>query len=308
MRKDRSPALAPQTWPSVRRAIEEGDVAGARELALEGLADLEVTMRAAATFVERSHAFLDRLHGPEHVAVVWQRAPISSQEFNRSIAEAALTGLRDLVADESGRRLATDLDPALAEIERVHHLGYDLVALTLTCAAERLGEQIVEDLWREMLGDAWKFAGEMASLPMVERIRRINRMFGAHFGGPVTVFEEDGHYVSIHDPCGSGGRMRREGGFGGSVQFGRTTTAHPWSWGKAGVPYYCVHCCILWELDQVPNVGYPLRIHEGMDTDEPIKHHYFEDQEAVPDEYYSRLGAIPPGASRPTQPDAPVDP
>ena len=51
------------------------------------------------------------------------------------------------------------------------------------------------------------------------------------------------------DPCGSGGRMRRGDAidgtpsrFGPPSGFGVTSKAYPWSWGKEGVPYDCLHC------------------------------------------------------------------
>ena len=51
----------------------------------------------------------------------------------------------------------------------------------------------------------------------------------------MTVIEEAERFVITHDPCGSGGKLRRKG------QFGVTKHAYQWSWGKAGVPYYCTH-------------------------------------------------------------------
>ena len=91
--------------------------------------------------------------------------------------------------------------------------------------------------------------------------------------------------------------MRREGAFGGTVRMGVTKKAYSWSWGKAGVPYYCAHCCLLWELDAVKQNGRLLRIHENVtDFDKPITHLLYKDEASIPDDYYDRIGLKRPTA------------
>ena len=69
-----------------------------------------------------------------------------------------------------------------------------------------------------------------------------------------TITEETDKYVVRYNPCGSGGRLRR------TTQVGVTKRAYPWSWGMSGVPYYCCHCCVHWEIIPTELRGYPVRI------------------------------------------------
>jgi hypothetical protein len=118
--------------------------------------------------------------------------------------------------------------------------------------------------------------------------------------GNVEIAEEEDRYVFSTDPCGSGGRMRRVGEIDGSpprtnqpYNLGVTTKAYPWSWGKAGVPYYCVHCCVWSEIITIENKGYSIRITEyNEDPQGPCKRYFYKKPELIPEEYFTRVGKI----------------
>lgn len=296
------PDLAPQVWEEAVAAADAGDLETAADRILDGVADLEVTLGAGVTLNARAHDYLREQHGEAVLDAIASRSPLEPDAVTESEIESGLSGLRELArsltraAPPDPERVKQEIWRQLNRLETVHHNAYDLIALTLTVAAEKLGENVIEPLWRHMLAEAVAVAGEMVDLPIEERIKRINRMFTGHFGGPITVERDRDRFRVTHDPCGSGGRMRREGGFGGTTEFGKTTEAHPWSWGKAGVPYYCVHCCILWETDQIDNVGFPVRIHEGMDDPRsPISHLYYDDPGDIPEHFFRRVGGARPG-------------
>ena len=94
--------------------------------------------------------------------------------------------------------------------------------------------------------------------------------------GDIEIVEEPGRIVFRFSPCGTGGRTFVDGwngpgaGDGGTGarrspmddpdRFGVTTRPHDWSWGKAGVCLYCVHCCQLQERIPIRRFGYPLRV------------------------------------------------
>ncbi len=100
-----------------------------------------------------------------------------------------------------------------------------------------------------------------------------------------TVTEEPDRYVVTHDPCGSGGRLKR------TMSVATTKKAYPWSWGKAGVPYYCCHCCMTWEIIPIELRGYHLRINLIADKPEdPCIHLFYKRPELIPEEYFTRLG------------------
>jgi hypothetical protein len=100
------------------------------------------------------------------------------------------------------------------------------------------------------------------------------------------------------NPCGSGGRMRRIGEVdktpprtGKVFNLGVTKKAYPWSWGKVGVPYYCIHCCVFHEILPIEWRGYPIKITEYSDDPmAPCYWYFYKDPALIPDHYFTRIG------------------
>ncbi len=83
---------------------------------------------------------------------------------------------------------------------------------------------------------------------------------------------------------------------GANYNFGATRTAHPWSWGRTGVPYYCVHCALN-ELLPMEWGGHPLWVTEyDDDGDKPCAWHFYKRVEAIPDAVYERVDREKPEA------------
>lgn len=102
-----------------------------------------------------------------------------------------------------------------------------------------------------------------------------------------TVREEPNRYVVTYDPCGSGGRLRR------TRDLATTKQAHSWSWSRSGVPYYCCHCCLKWEIIPIELRGYPLRINlRGDRPEDPCVHLFYKRPELIPEEYFTRVGKV----------------
>lgn len=81
---------------------------------------------------------------------------------------------------------------------------------------------------------------------------------------------------------------------GPPYHFGATQTAHPWSWGRAGVPYYCVHCALN-ELLPMEWGGHPLWVTAyDDDAGKPCAWHFFKRAELIPDQVYERVGREKP--------------
>ncbi len=116
--------------------------------------------------------------------------------------------------------------------------------------------------------------------------------FRAHFSGPgregaIWVIEEADRYRIVLDPCGSGGRMRK------TELFGVTKKTYPWSWNKSGVPYYCIHCAVMWEIIPIELRGYPIRINLCPDrSEDPCVHLFYKRPQLIPEEYFTRVGKI----------------
>lgn len=104
-------------------------------------------------------------------------------------------------------------------------------------------------------------------------------------GGSCTISDEPDRYVVRCDPCGSGGQLRR------TKEVGRLKKAYPWTWDQKDIPCYCVHCCVMWEILPIEIRGYPIRVNLiGKRTEHPCVHLYYKKPEAIPEEYFARVG------------------
>ena len=166
--------------------------------------------------------------------------------------------------------------------KRMHDIMVSFVEELVTHIAS-FGEKEVMKILRQIFYP--RAEGFLSATPGAEEaLQKITQSHREH-QSDFTVKEEPDRYVVTHDPCGSGGRLRR------SRSVGTTKKAYPWSWGKAGVPYYCCHCCILWEVISIELRGYPVRITEtGDKPEDPCIHFFYKKPELIPAEYFTRVG------------------
>jgi hypothetical protein len=103
----------------------------------------------------------------------------------------------------------------------------------------------------------------------------------------VNIKDEPDRYVVTYNPCGSGGFLIK------NRPELKLDKAYPWSWSKPGVNYYCLHCCIAWEIIPTELRGYPLYIHQPPEHPEaPCIQLHYKKPEWIPDEYFSRIGKV----------------
>jgi len=170
-----------------------------------------------------------------------------------------------------------------AEEARFVHDGFaETIASLLTWIAEKNGEEAVEEAYRHLAEDFWKpmlmsmkDAGAEAFLKVFIGAAR------AH-ASDFYIEEDDEKYAVVSTYCGTGGKMIKEGKVDTSdrhpFNYGTTKKPHDWSFGKAGIPYYCAHCS-LWMDKQPKEWGINLFEHrfgrqfdeEGNPVDEPCK-------------------------------------
>lgn len=216
------------------------------------------------------------------------------------------TWIRIKEAIQEGRTAeALDLVDYLSiESKFIHDVYCDWVYHHMDYIAEKWGEEeMYQVLWNAGLLFRKSAIEAMPSVPVEERVQAHAEIMRAHRCGPgemgnITVVEEKDRYVMSFDPCGSGGRMRRVGELDGipprtgpPFNFGRTKKAYHWSWGKVGVPYYCVHCCVWSEILPVELIGYPVRVCEYSDNpQDPCAWIFYKKAELIPEQYFTRIG------------------
>ena len=175
------------------------------------------------------------------------------------------------------------LDYARFESQTNNDSFVSFVESLLTYLADNFGEEEVFKALKPRYED--RLGEFLATTNGVEEVlqRAIESQRRHH--ATLSVTEEKDRYVVSYDPCGSGGRLRR------TKSVGLTKKAYPWSWGKEGVPYYCTHCCVNWEMTGIEMQGYPARITlVGDKPEDPCVHLYYKKPELIPEEYFTRIG------------------
>lgn len=110
---------------------------------------------------------------------------------------------------------------------------------------------------------------------------------------PISVTEDDEKVCITMEPCGSGERLIRMGGYEKGLD--RVKESHRITWGQKDFPLYCVHCPVMEMLD-IENTGDFGFCHFISD---PIgKEHcqfvFYKDPENIPEEFYTRIGKKKP--------------
>jgi len=133
-------------------------------------------------------------------------------------------------------------------------------------------------------------------------------MRGGHFSGPtrrgdMVLIDQGDRYKMVMDPCGSGGVLRR-----GDPETGRAP--HPvgetglnsepkvWSFKKAGMHWYCVHCPIAKEWLPAQKTGRLLRpLDHVLDHDASCTWYVYKNEADTRAYHYPRSDTpIPPDA------------
>ena len=226
---------------------------------------------------------------------------VKSESLGRMIRQDELSQLgvstyeKIKEAIQSGRtQEAIDLvDYLNTEGKRIHHVQCDNIWGLETYIADQLGEEALYQRLRQMGEINYKGLSKLTPeeyLFLRAESERAERS-GPDESGNISIVEEEDRYVIYLDPCGTGGRMRREGRTDPPYNYGKTKKAHPWSWGKVGVPYYCLHCCIFSEIMPIEWYGYPQRINGFSENpNDPCAFYIYKKPELIPEEFFTRIG------------------
>lgn len=196
----------------------------------------------------------------------------------------------------------------LDEGRSLHALFCDWVWDLLTRVANESGEEAMIEILKGsqqgwMMYRTWK---GYLRLSVEERVQVTAEIMRSHYGGPeqdgALEVQDRGEYITIiMDPCGSGGRMRRGDPVEGTPSrlekpygFGKTQKAHPESWNRKNVPYYCMHCAHN-EILPMQWGGHPLWVTAyDEDANKPCEWRFYKKAADIPDEYYQRVGMEKP--------------
>jgi hypothetical protein len=239
--------------------------------------------------------------------VKWLKRPLRKDDWSElgTPTQEQIVQAIDEGKLEEAKELARYFIP---EGKGLHDLFCDWIYDIYSKIGAEHGDEAVYKLTRAtqetwMMKRTWKGYSKMSVEDQVYITAEIMR---SHRGGPkqdgaLEIIEDEDRISIKMDPCGSGGRMRRgdpvdgtPGRMGPPYNFGVTQKAYPWSWGKKGVPYYCLHCAMN-EILPIEWGGYPLWV-TGYNEDHnaPCYWHFYKKPELIPEKYFTRLGFVKP--------------
>lgn len=77
--------------------------------------------------------------------------------------------------------------------------------------------------------------------------------------------------------------------------FGVSSRAYDWTWGRKGVCYYCAHCAFVNEQLGIDTYGHPIRITEyPEERSQQCRWIIYKSVDDIPEEYYTRVGRSKP--------------
>jgi hypothetical protein len=201
---------------------------------------------------------------------------------------------------------AGDVDRARALCEEMKHewrFLHDLmvngVAGLLTFIQERLGEDAVRDAQD---GDQRFWRNAVEQIDSTDRraiVYALAATWRAHScsgtgpsPGAFTITEDDEKVTFAMNPCGSGQRLWRNGGYQGEGAYGLTQEAHDWSFGRKDFPIYCTHCTFMNEMLPIRWIGYPVYPSDppGDFDSDPCTWYWYKDPADIPDRHWDRYG------------------
>lgn len=230
-----------------------------------------------------------------------ERVGASDADLDAAWDLFGLAAGRAAEAIEAGREAEQLVDDAVSVWRDSHDAHLALTAGWVDAAVHHLGEARLGDLWQELQADgiahyarydtsrqAWSLSRALLTQIALEGMH-------GHLGGPTRQgeieLEEHADRVTMRfRPCGSGGQIVNGG------KHGRTTAPHPFAWNEVGVCHYCVHCCVLQQLEPIKRLGYPARVIEPpLTPGQSCSWTVYRDPSLVPDEAYLRVGERPAG-------------
>lgn len=144
------------------------------------------------------------------------------------------------------------VDAIWAEGRPIHDFYGDMCAVFCDFIASELGEDGVERAWRYLGEKLWKPVFVEAAKAGGEALAGLYAMFLRSHGYDFRVVEDEEMYTFYLDYCPSGQRLMVEGKLEGDkrhpMQHGVSKVPRPWTFNKTGVPYYCGHTSLWFDL------------------------------------------------------------
>jgi hypothetical protein len=216
--------------------------------------------------------------------------PKELKDLSQSHLDRALEAI-DQGHVEEAKKL---LEIMKAETKHCHDLMVDYVWTLLTYIGKNYGEEEVYKALEFRHGVQKQVAEHMLGMTAEDSVRFKAKIHRGHHS-TFTLEEEPDRYVMKLDPCNTGGRMLRLRMDQPPIGLLRMGKAHPWTWSKKGVSYYCAHCAMHEIQGMEKGAPHPTWVFECPENpDDPCIQYCYKHTEDVPEEYFSRIGKRKP--------------
>ena len=177
------------------------------------------------------------------------------------------------------------------EFEAMHDLYRDWTTALLSFIYRNYGDQALNDSlseschsWLQPLLELYESTPEPA-----KRARMLATGLRGHLQ-PLEIEEDDEKFILRMIPCGSGGRLIRDGGYGPPKNYATVEKAQDLTYHIKDLPIYCTHCPFQ-EIIPIELKGYPLFVTIPSENlgEEPCSILLYKDLKAVPEEYFRRV-------------------
>lgn len=203
-------------------------------------------------------------------------------------------------------RLATDIEEAvrageaaraleLLEIKRrqhlvVHDLFLHFWTQLMGWALEFFGDEKLYEMHRS-LAEALRPAFERWESMAVEDFVRASAFLLKSHMGQLTVEEDEEKFTLRQDPCGSGGRMLRQGAYDPPRSYKRIPKAQPMTFQRKNFPIYCSHCAVWNNITAIEWFGHPQWVHQPpQGPQDPCIIYIYKNPKDIPEAHYRLLG------------------
>jgi len=184
----------------------------------------------------------------------------------------------------------------------LHDFFADCTTALFTWVGENLGEEALPDMFTYCFeNSARRQIFDLMDMDMnrgLEAELLVRGCWVAHscsgageHPGAFRLEEDDEKFTFTMDPCGSGGRLWRKRTYEPPRSLAVTSKAYPWSFNRAGLPYYCVHCTFLNESMPMQYLGFPTwPVDPPAGAEDECRWYVYKDKWGVPERYYDRYG------------------
>ena len=171
----------------------------------------------------------------------------------------------------------------------IHDQFIDIMAGFHAYVGKVFGDQRLEGLFRHVGERQRQGFEKWESLLAEDFVRASAQLLKSHMGN-VTVTEDDEKFTITQDPCGSGGRLMREGAYDGPEGLYRIATPPAMTFGKADFPSYCAHCAVWNNIQCIEWFGHPQwSIDHPASPAERCRIHIYKSPNKIAARYYEQV-------------------